>query len=66
MSAKTPLERMRAALQGCGECEYDEAEGGIMDHCPKCKLKVTQLAWDFFVVERLSIGAANSVTLQPT
>ena len=24
-------------LKGCPECLYDEAEGGLVDHCPNCQ-----------------------------
>lgn len=35
--AGTILERARKILQSqCAQCEYDEAEGGFIDHCDGC------------------------------
>lgn len=29
---------------GCGYCAFDEAEGGIMDHCKNCCKKLALIA----------------------
>lgn len=49
---RTRAAKLRAALDawnsawnnGCGYCEFDEAEGGILDHCPKCRLLLIHAA----------------------
>lgn len=37
-------------LDGCGTCRFDEAEGGLEDHCDSCCRKLTALAHQLFVV----------------
>lgn len=32
-------------LSGCNHCDWDEAEGLLMDHCNACCRKVTQYAF---------------------
>jgi hypothetical protein len=36
---------MRRLLAGCSKCEYDEAEGGIVNHCDACCRKFTTAGW---------------------
>lgn len=31
----------------CSQCEYDEAEGAILNHCASCCHRITQAAWKF-------------------
>ncbi len=46
MSAQNySMARLVNLLQGCGTCVYDEAEGGLIDHCPDCMRKVTTEAY---------------------
>ena len=46
------LAKIEAALQGCGQCEWDEAEGGLFNHCNACCRKVTAVAWEAFQVAK--------------
>jgi len=39
----------RELLKGCNQCDWDEAEGGLLNHCPACCHKVTTLAWETFM-----------------
>lgn len=39
-------ESVRKLLGGCCRCEYDEAEGGIMNHCDACCRKITAAVWE--------------------
>ena len=48
------LERLKALesalaeeLVGCSTCDYDEAEGVLINHCKACQFDVTALAWDW-------------------
>lgn len=43
-----PPDTIRDLLRGCGHCDYDEAEGGLVDHCDACCRKVTAACWEFF------------------
>lgn len=36
---------LRKALAGCSRCDYDEAEGGLLDHCDKCCRNIATVAW---------------------
>lgn len=38
-------EALRKALEGCSGCEYDEAEGGLINHCNKCCREIAGAAW---------------------
>lgn len=38
------IERMLIVTQ-CSQCDYDEAEGGLVDHCDECCRKVTRYVW---------------------
>lgn len=33
--------------RGCPQCERDEAEGGLVNHCDKCCRKITEAVGDF-------------------
>ena len=46
------LTKIEAALQGCGSCDWDEAEGGLVNHCAACCRKVTMAAWEAFQVAK--------------
>jgi hypothetical protein len=41
----TPRELRAITEQSCGECDYDEADGGLMNHCNKCCRKITTEAY---------------------
>lgn len=30
----------------CSQCDYDEAEGFLVNHCAKCCHRITALAWE--------------------
>lgn len=54
MKATSPKElqlfdRLVAALSGCPQCTWDEAEGGLVDHCNRCCRRVTAASWLFCV-----------------
>lgn len=36
---------LAGALGGCSSCEYDEAEGDLVNHCDKCCREVTTRAF---------------------
>ncbi len=50
----TPIERAKselvAVLHGCSCCEYDEADGVLMNHCDKCCREVTAASWKFMAL----------------
>ena len=50
---------------GCSGCEFDEAEGGLLNHCAACQLLITSLAYGIFVLERYQIVAPTSPAVQP-
>lgn len=31
--------------KGCSKCEYDEADGGLFNHCDTCCRRITTFAW---------------------
>lgn len=36
---------------GCGKCDFDEAEGGLLNHCDECCAWITAQAYDLFVTK---------------
>lgn len=35
---------------GCHRgCDYDEAEGGLIEHCSKCQRSITVIAYELFI-----------------
>lgn len=36
------------ALAGCSNCEHDESDGTLVDHCPACRLAVVRLVYQHF------------------
>lgn len=41
--------RMQQKLRnGCHACEFDEAEGGIINHCADCRLWIVRIAYELF------------------
>lgn len=41
--------RMQEKLRnGCGRCSFDEAEGGIVEHCNDCQRTIVMFAWTLF------------------
>jgi len=38
---------------GCSGCDFDEAEGGLMNHCSDCCRKITTLAYYLLVVQMI-------------
>lgn len=32
---------------GCPHCEYDEADGGLFNHCDDCCRRITRVTGDF-------------------
>lgn len=45
VSWKKKIRAIQAALKGCPHCIWDEAEGVLIDHCQKCRLKITMTAY---------------------
>ena len=43
--------RLSLAMDGCSACDYDEAKGGLINHCDACCRKVTAEAYQ--VVQEL-------------
>lgn len=50
-------EKMRLRLLGCSSCDYDEAEGDLLDHCASCQKKIVALAYELFAQQRYTILA---------
>ena len=48
---------MRDALQPCRQCDYDEAEGDLYNHCPSCCHRVTSTAYEHFATEEARLAA---------
>ena len=47
LAIQSHLEALRKLSETCcGHCDYDEAEGGLMDHCDKCCRKITTKLWE--------------------
>ena len=43
--------RYRDRLEnGCHGCDFDEAEGGLMNHCDECCRWLTEHAYEMFVI----------------
>lgn len=42
---------LRKSLAGCRSCDYDEAEGGLVNHCDACCRRVTAAAWEFVAAQ---------------
>ena len=36
-----------AVEKSCSKCTFDEAEGGLIDHCNACCRRITEAAWEF-------------------
>lgn len=36
-------EKLKAALKGCGDCTYEEADGELFRHCDNCMERVTTI-----------------------
>jgi hypothetical protein len=45
---ETAVDELLTVLEGCPHCDYDEAEGGLMNHCDACCRRVTALTWELF------------------
>lgn len=44
---------LRLLTEGCNmSCTYDEAEGELYCHCLKCQQKITELAYELFILGR--------------
>ena len=40
-------ELLKAEVEkSCGHCDYDEAEGGLLNHCPACCHRITSFVWE--------------------
>jgi hypothetical protein len=37
-----------STLNGCGRCEYEEADGELFRHCTACQLRITTLTFELF------------------
>lgn len=42
---ETMGQELHRLLQGCSACSYDEADGGIVNHCDSCCRRVATWAW---------------------
>lgn len=38
-------EELRKILEGCSRCDFDEAEGELVNHCDACCRKVTRFCY---------------------
>lgn len=53
-AAKAALARLQGLIEfkaevtkACRGCDYDEAEGGLVNHCPNCCKRIATAAWAF-------------------
>ena len=52
-----PVEEFHLKLgAGCPYCDFDEAEGGLLDHCRDCQREIVTLAYRLFCTEGRRIG----------
>jgi hypothetical protein len=42
----------RALLQACHKCDYDEAEGALIDHCQECCHRIVGLIWEHTFLDK--------------
>ena len=57
------LERLK---DGCSRgCDFDEAEGGLVNHCRQCQVELVTLAYDLFVNRGATIGEPAQRTDDP-
>lgn len=49
------VKEFQKLLKGCQRCDYDEAEGVLIDHCAECRRKVTLFAWKTYM-EDINVG----------
>ena len=48
---------MQLLVNGCNRgCDYDEAEGALIEHCPTCCRNLTAMAHELFVEQKRVIG----------
>lgn len=46
----------RLLLEGCHRgCDYDEAEGGILNHCKECQKAIVESAYTIFAMNKTRI-----------
>lgn len=43
-----PEEFICKVQAGCFQCEFDEAEGGLVDHCKDCQREIVTAAYELF------------------
>ena len=48
----TKQEKLEKMLRGCPICSYDEADGGLYRHCPKCQYEITKLVYELVIDDR--------------
>lgn len=54
-------ERAREILgTTCGQCDIDEAEGVLLDHCEKCCHKIVSGMWILFSSDALTAALAQA------
>ena len=66
--AKTRLfNRARKVLKNthCMKCEYDEAEGDLLNHCHSCLRKIVSDMWCAFLLSSDAQHAAAKPRLRP-
>lgn len=65
--AKTRLfNRARKVLQTCcPHCDYDEAEGILLDHCKDCCHKIVTELWQAFYISSDAQHASAKPRLRP-
>lgn len=40
---------VKRLIEGCRGCDFDEAEGGLVDHCAECKHAIVTDAYELFI-----------------
>lgn len=54
--------RFSRLLEGCSGCEYDEAEGGLFNHCSKCQHEIVTLAYELIVKDGMQLKSIAEMT----
>lgn len=48
---ESKLEKLKQLLRnGCSACDFDEAEGYLLNHCDKCCREITTLAYEMLII----------------
>lgn len=55
-SAEYRKQFVKLLEDGCHQgCDYDEAEGGLLNHCEDCCRKITAQAYELFAIQMIPL-----------